>query len=536
MNNMNIFQKRAQERTSDAFSNSTPKPEPTQAETPFTLEVAEEVKPEGNIFQRFAAQNEKKKEDKFDFWDTAKDIGQQVLKKGAAGIAGAYGNILDAFGLQVPEGQLLPGQEAIYGVQSDILEKMNRGEAPSFGELMLLSDDDEFGPRSARLPTSKEVEGKIQQVTGVGEGRTPAGRIAGHGAGAVGEGIATGSGLKGALGLLASNSGAQGIRESGGPEALATALEIGGPLATSAIQGKLNPQSVTKAGKETNKLIEGARKLGLAESEITPLIQSPRKTATLAPFAKKSERSKELFGKIKQKLGDSYDTIKSSPVAKNKLPREQQIALRKEFGDIRNDLTRTLSPSAEKQAAIDYIEKALTNLREVEITPEYLVNFWQDVNRTVDWNKIGGGKKALSRLKAPISDVLEKISPTLAKDFDLTNQLYSKYAAISKKLKPDIVDAFLNKAELVGYVPATLALANGNPWALAGLGTETALRIMAREMLINPYFQNIGTKLVKNMNQGSLQGTKTIVNQVKEYMQRKHPNEKWEFLTEEITQ
>jgi hypothetical protein len=50
-------------------------------------------------------------------------------------------------------------------------------------------------------------------------------------------------------------------------------------------------------------------------------------------------------------------------------------------------------------------------------------------------------------------------------------------------------------------------------------------------MLINPYFQNIGNKLVTGFNQGSVKAVTETVNQVKDYMQRKHPNQDWSFLT-----
>jgi hypothetical protein len=51
-------------------------------------------------------------------------------------------------------------------------------------------------------------------------------------------------------------------------------------------------------------------------------------------------------------------------------------------------------------------------------------------------------------------------------------------------------------------------------------------------MLINPYFQNLATKLVTNINSGTVKGVTDLVKQAKEYMERKHPNEKWDFLTD----
>lgn len=524
---MNIFQKRAQARNADKFSNSIPQTQPVDFENQDVVVEEEIDEPTQNIFQKHAAMNDKKEIEKFGFWDTAKDTVQQIGRGAVAGIGGAYGNILDAFGLQVPEGkEVLPGQKEIYSIQSDILDKMNRGEQPTFAELMLLSDDD-LVPNFTRLPNSKQIKQGIESLTGVGEGKTPFGRIAGHGTEALAEGIPLGGAGKALAVMGGSGSAGQIVRELEGPEWLASTLEIAPNLLHGASTSKLAPTS--KAAKET---VNAGRKIGLTEKQITPLIQSEGKAALVSKVARKGSKTKELFTSIKKSLGDSYETIKTSPQAKVKIPNAEQINLRKEFGNIRNELSKTLAESPDKQAAIDYIEKALTKLRSTDVTPEHLVNFWQDINKSVKWNSITGGKKALTQLKEPVSNVLKKVAPALAEDFELTNQLYSKYAQISKKLKPDLVDSFVNKGEIISAIPSGLALAYGNPLPLMGLGGEVATRLLAREMLINPYFQNISNKLVTNLNSGSVKGVKDLVNQVQEYMTRKHPEQDWSFLTE----
>ncbi len=523
----NLFQKYAERSSQDNFSFVENSMAPKK-ETPTVEGIAEaEIdKPKINVFQR---QAEMPKPEKFGFLDTVKDIGEQVASKGLSGVGGAYGNILDTFGLQVKEGEQLPGQEARNKMEFDILDKMEQpGYKPSFSDFAALSDDD-VAPNFSRLPTSKELQKGIQDLTGVGEGKTPAGRIAGRGAEFLGEGAATGGGLKTLATLAGSGLAGQGIREAGGPELLANTVEIGVPLLHGAISSKLAPTS--KAAKDT---VNAGRQIGLTEKQITPLIQGEAKASTLSKVARKGTKTKELFSSIKQKLGDSYDTIKGSKEAKVKLPRGEQNSIINEFNNIRNELLKTLEPSPDKQAAIDYIGKSIKKLTNGNITPEHLVNFWQDINKSVNWNSISGGKKSLAALKDPISKTLQKVSPQLAKDFEMTNDLYSKYAQISKKLKPDLIDSIVNKGELLSVVPSGIALATGNPWALAALGGEISLRLLGREMLINPYFQNLATKLVKNFNQGSVKGVSEIVKQVQEYMTRKHPNENWDFLNAQI--
>lgn len=527
--NLNIFEQLNNNSEGENFFEVINKPaQPTK------FGKIEQVEPvqDKNIFESL---NEQQKEEKnFGFLDTLRDVAEQVTTKGIAGIGGAYGNTLDAFGLQLKEGQQLPGQEARNKIQFDILEKMNRGEAPTFGELMLLSDDDDLLPSSARLPTSKELQGHIESATEIGEGKTPAGRIAGQGASFVGEGLAyPGGGLKTLATLGGAGIAGQSIREAGGPEALASGVEIGGSIIPSMISGKVNPSGITKAGKEAVDIAKAGRHIGLSEKQIAPLIQSEGKAAVLSKVARKGTRTKKLFSSIKESLGDSYKNIKDSVANYGNVNATNRQILIDKFTAIKTDLQKTLKASPDKEAAINFIGEAIDKVSKNGATPEELINFWQDINKSVKWNSIQGGKKSLTQLKEPILEVLTNVSPAAAKDFELTNQLYSKYAQISKKLKPDLVDAFVNKGELIAGASGALALATGNPFLLGSVLTESAARILGREMLINPYFQNIANKLVTNFNSASVKGVTDLTKQAQDYLARKHPEEDWSFLTQD---
>ena len=483
-----------------------------------------------DIFDRVADLNtekENKKEDqKFSFLDTLKDVGQQIASKFASGVGGAFGNIFEAIGLQGSEPT--KAEQSKYAKEFATLSKIKSGEKPTLAELMDLQSGDL--PEASRLLTSKDIESDIEAATGVGEGKTPAGRIAGQGARFAGEGVGTGGGSAKTLAVLgASGLAGQSVRELGGPEELASGIEIAAPLLQGAVSKKLLP----KAGSEAENIVNAGRKIGLSEKQITPLIQSPTKTNIVSKLARKGEKTQKLFGSIKEKFGDSYEAIKDSASAKTALPLSEKSVLKQKFVDISRDLEKTLAKSTDRKGALEFVNEAIDTLQKrAVVTPEHLISFWQDVNKSVDWNKISGGKKALTRLKKPVLEAMEQISPQLAKDFELTNKVASKYYEISKKLKPDLIDSFLNKAEVVSIGPSIIALAAGNPWAFSSLASESAVRYLATEMLTNPYFQNLSRKLVTNINQGSVKGATSIINQSKEYMQRKHPDEKWDFMTQ----
>lgn len=531
---MNIFQRLAKENDFENFSNVVPEKDaaPSNSMQPQAKPVNESnisaAVPQGNIFQQMATKEKEKKSNEFGFIDTARDIGEQAVSKGISGFLGAYGNILDAFGLQAKEGEMLPGQQARNSSDFSTLDKLNRGEQPSWAELMLLTDSD-TNPEFTRFPNSQQIQQGIQQFTGIGEGQTPQGRIAGNAAGFLGEGVSISGGAKALAGLSASGAAGQGIREAGGPEWAATGTEILGSILPTAISKNLAPLS--KSGKD---IVKAGRKIGLTESNIAPLLQSEGKTAVIAPISRKGSRVKNVFGDLREKLGESYGNIKDKVSNMGNVNNANRQILETKFTNIRNDMSKTLKASPDKEAAIKFIDDAISEISKNGASPEKLINFWQDINKSVKWNSIQGGKKSLTKLKEPILEVLNNVAPGAAKDFEMTNQLYTKYAQIAKKLKPDLVDSFVNKGELLAAVPSAYAIVQGNPWPLVSLGTEASIRLLGREMLINPYFQTIAGKLVNNFNSGSVKAIQGTVKQVQEYMQRKHPNEDWEFLTRDL--
>ena len=467
--------------------------------------------PKGDIFDQLSSKTEDRA---FGIGETLKDIGQQLLSKGAQGFLGAYGNIAELLG-QGKE-NLTPGMEARFSREF---------EDP-------LQSEVEDYPSYARLPTGEDIGALIKATTGVGEGQTPAGRIAGRGAEFVGGGAALpiGMGGKAAATLAGAGAAGQTLREAGAPEALATGTEIAGTVLPSAISGKVLPRA-----KEAKALAEGGRALGLAERELSPLLKSQKEITTLSKVARKGGKTKEIFESIKSKLGDSYDTLKKSPGAQKNIDPKQSSTLIRKFVDIETDLGKTLQPSPDKEAALKFVRGATDKLIKDGATPEELINFWQDINKSVKWNSIQGGKKALARLKEPILEALKEVDPNMAKNFELTNELYSKYAQVAKKLKPDLIDSFVTKAEITAVVPAAVGLAQGNPWIFAGLAGEAAMRTLAREMIVNPYFQNVSNKLVKNLNAGSVKGLQQTFSEVKSYLEKKYPDEDWKFLSEEAT-
>jgi len=212
--NLNIFEKLNSESEGDDFIEVSATNNPTE----FSSTYNAEPKSGKNIFEELDSKNNNEEEKKYSFLETARDVGEQIGSKAISGFGGAYGNIAETLKLQTKE--QLPGQEARISRQSDVLDKLNKGIAPTFAELQTLSEEGEL-PDYSNLPTSNQIKEGIEATTGIGKGKTPAGRIAGRASELVSEGAAfPGGGVKSLATLAGSGLAGQGLREAGANRAV----------------------------------------------------------------------------------------------------------------------------------------------------------------------------------------------------------------------------------------------------------------------------------------------------------------------------
>jgi len=456
---------------------------------------------------------------------TGKDIAKQAAIGGAKGLFGTYGDILDLLNLQSEE--TLPGEESQRQREFEALERMHQpGYKPSIYDLMALTDDDDIVPRYSRLPSSKEVE-EFAQILGVETSpETTPGKFSRRIGEAVGSGASLGAGGK-ALAALGAGAGiGEGVEQVTDSPTAGVIAEILATLGLGGLGKKLAPAS--KKGKE---LVQRGRQVGLTEKELTPLLQSEKKLATFSKLARKSEKTAESFKKINEKLGGAYDLVREEASQHGRLSASQNEKLLKDFGEINKKLRTTLKASPEKEGAIKFIEDSMETIRNRGATPEELIGFWGDINNAVNWNAVKGGKKSINALKTPIREILRDTDPQLAKDFELTNELYTRYKKAAKALKPDMIDKWLNKGEGAAIVSS---IATANPILLKGVASEMAIRLLSKELLTNPRLQNVSNKALQAIRSNKGAAGSQALKAAKKILEQKHPNEDWEFLDVEV--
>lgn len=279
--------------------------------------------------------------------------------------------------------------------------------------------------------------------------------------------------------LLAGAAG-ETAKELGAPELVQTAAEI---------SAYLTP-NVTKKLLEKGKhkeLIQIARKMGISDEALAPLLQPEFKEKWLTKLSPRRGSTQTKLAKTKEELGEAYNKLESSEKAKSFVPMEHT---QKSLDKMDKILFEVPSEVRGK------ISQDLKDLVNNPITPETLMNFNKDINHAMS-----GHSKQLSLLKGPIKEAIKAVSPEMAKEFDVINDLFSKYYKISERLKPNLTTDLIGAGEALGFFTS---MATGQYPILYTLAGKKTAQKVAQQLLFNPKFQQIGLKTVDALNQNKI--------------------------------
>lgn len=283
----------------------------------------------------------------------------------------------------------------------------------------------------------------------------------------------------------------EGAKELGAPEWAQAALEL-----TAYIGPDVTRKLLEKGSNK--EIIAHARKLGLTDEQITPLLQSDFKTKWLSKLAPKGGSSKEALNETHKGLKTAYGSLQNSKNAT--IPLSEKATT--QFKGTVDKLLKEMPAEVR-----DKIGKDVADLFGEKITGKSLMNFYADVN-----HNLSGNTKQLSLLKDPIKKAIESTSPELAKDFTMINDLYSKYYPIASKLKPTIVSQIFSAGEAMAAIGAVIT---GNVPVLGKIIGERAARKLSEQLLINPRFQQFGQKMVTALNENKGQVVTKLIDEFK---------------------
>lgn len=330
---------------------------------------------------------------------------------------------------------------------------------------------------SEMVPTQENVERVIEEKTGIPlqpkTGLQKDIRLGGEAAGFKPGGIA-----QKAIAAPVAASTSFGLKQIGIPEEYSEGIGI--------LLSQVPYGGIGVVDEATQQIVNRAKNIGLTEREIVPLIQSKTKMKILGGIGKKGAKTEQLVRDIHEMLGNGFTELRSREISSIPLSEESRKAFIGSSQRIMSDL-----PAGMRDTIVRDYEDTISK----PITADSLINFWQDLNYYID-----RGERRLGLLKQPIQDSLETLSPELAQDFKLTNDLYSRYARVRKNLTPGLSDQLIKASKVIGIGGSLVKnIVTGNLPALtyevgAIVGVEAG-RSLAMEMLTNPNLYNLSMKL-----------------------------------------
>lgn len=351
------------------------------------------------------------------------------------------------------------------------------------------------------LESGRTKQGIIpEEMSGLEKGLETAG-------GFLGGGVLTPAASFGGLGRAGLSalaaSGAGLASAAGGEEGAQLAGAIGLPALVKMIQaiktGKFIP-----TGAEAKKLYEEGKKMGLTDKELTPILQPELKKTLIGSPAMRTKRAQKAIEASEGALGNLYEEVKSSTARSRSANTREIVHFNDDLQKIANNLKKSKAPGADKKQAIEKIEEMIADVYQNGIRPDEIIETWQDINKTVNWNSFRGGKKALAALKDPMGQLFAKLDPKNYKKFQTLNTMWSKLQDTAYHIKPKKVEKWFKAGEY-GVFAASLwkLMTTGNPKVLAGLATAKGAQLLATEMLINPRLNNLMRKTITSVGPGT---------------------------------
>jgi len=252
--------------------------------------------------------------------------------------------------------------------------------------------------------------------------------------------------------------------------------------ATSLLLSQPSYKSIGELDPKLDKLVSRAKNIGFTEREIAPLLQSPTKQKVFTKLMSKGAKTEKLTKDIYELLGKGYKDLENSEAFQVPLPQER-------FDYHLNQIDDLIAKEIPSELG-NKIKGDLEQLIKSKGTAADFSNLHTDLNYYISK---GDGK--LGILKDPIQKAIYEAAPMEAENFYLTNELYSKFAPVRKKLKPTDLDKLITVGEVLGVSGGLISSAvTGSFMPIASVLGLPLARKFSQEMLTNPKLFNLANK------------------------------------------
>lgn len=294
---------------------------------------------------------------------------------------------------------------------------------------------------------------------------------------------------------------------------------IGIPAATALLEALIKKRYLPSSALKD--LYDESKALGFTDEQLAPIFATESQIERHGPLAQGTKGTKKAFEETYSALGNAIDDLSSRPSASTVLSSQAENNLINKLSNIRNNLqSRTHSLSDKEKQLIDFIDTAVTDIRNNGSNPKKLIGTWRSMN------KIGQGKTALRELETPILEAIESVDPQISKDLSTTNKLYSKYVQNLKEISPSQFNAFIDAGELQQVLSAVFSPQQVSlPEKLLNLVGLKALRKISSSILTDPQAQSLVRNFGQAVRDGRPASARALVTQLQQYVQKNLPEE-----------
>ena len=372
------------------------------------------------------------------------------------------------------------------------------------------------------LPTSDEARKALTEVIKERYGT----ELPQQGRGGI-ERFAQGAGAAVPFAAGASSVGAAGIVGAGGISQAAelgpgaeAATNIGLPVALELARLIAQRRYTPQAG-EAEQIYNTLRQMGMSDEQLSPILATEGQISRYGPLAAGRRQTRQAFQNAYESLGETVERMQNAPGNLNPVSPQQQNRFVNALQNIENDIrTRTPSLSPQELTHANFIRDAILDIQQNGLTPRRAIGLWRSNNR------IGLGQTELSRLRAPVTQLLEDVNPQLAREFRDTNRAYQRYFANIREINPRAFTDFINAGEmqrLLGAIFTGDAATLGK--AILNRASLGAARRLSSAMITNPHFQSFGRKFRVAINSGSEAAQRNLYRQFQEAVKKEYPEE-----------
>lgn len=288
-----------------------------------------------------------------------------------------------------------------------------------------------------------------------------------------------------------------GAKETNMPWIIQEAANLTGMIGPSAIKGALSKKMLLAASDKN--IYEFLKKSGFSDKEITPFLQNKKKVSFFSKFAKKSLTKEELRDSLSE-MGDvMYSGIREKaaklPPLKGKPMMNFIHRMEQQLEKIPKHLRKLI------QSDVDDLFSSPIGFNELR-------DFEMLINDKIKSST--GGRASIGILKKPLKKAQADMSPSLFKEKELANEIYSRGAKFSEQMGKHEAGGIGKLVEWGPLGSLASALYALNVPVLVTAGITVTAPFLAKQMLTNPRFYNMHAKLVKAIKSGDKAATLKI--------------------------